>query len=204
VRGGAVRPEPDTPAAELVDVSRWQGPLIDWQRVAAAGIVGAYLKIGQGLAGIDESFLANWIASRAAGLLRGAYFFLAHDEDAAAQARHCLALLSQVAPGELRLCLDVETAWHGGPVGEAARAFVAEVAPALGYEPLVYTYAAFLPALPPGLGPLWCARYSSTPPTVPAPWKLVAWQFSGNARVDGIAGPVDRTHALDLDALRVP
>ena len=199
-------PETDAPTiAEGCDVSRYQGRAIDWQAVAAAGVVWGYDKIGQGLAYNDDTFLLNWIGMRSAGIQRGAYFFLAHDEDPRAQARHCLALLDAVEPGELRLALDVETAWTGGPVGEVAHAFVDGVAPVLGYVPALYTYASFLPALSLlSACPLWCARYSSTPPLVPQPWVLAAWQFTGKGRVSGIAGDVDRSRALSLDLLRVP
>src|SRR5687767_14111397 len=58
-----------------VDVSKYQGD-IDWDRVRAAGMRFAYLKVSEGGDVVDPRFYENWENAARAGLPRGAYHFI--------------------------------------------------------------------------------------------------------------------------------
>jgi len=185
---------------EIIDVSRYQdarGP-IDWQRVAAAGIRGVYVKATEGATYVNPSLADDFNGAAAAGLLVGVYHYLTH-ANAAEQAAHLVTTLAALDPtvAALPWALDVETG-HDEIAGIACD-MLAAAEPSLG-EAAVYTYEHFQAALRsrPELGArrLWLAAYRASEPVPGGPWAGQAWwgwQYSGKGRVDGVVGDVDRS-----------
>src|SRR5262249_54505220 len=64
----------DGPTVPGIDVSIYQGT-IDWQKVHAAGIEFAFIRVSDGLDTLDSKYDVNWAGARAAGVLRGTYQF---------------------------------------------------------------------------------------------------------------------------------
>lgn len=194
---------PGGPAlVELLDVSRYQdlrGP-IDWQRVAASGIAGVYVKATEGTTYVNQSLVADVGGARAAGLEVGAYLFL-RGLGGAGQGQHFLATIAGL---DLTLppALDVEVG-HS-EIADIACNCLDVVEPVAG-EAVVYTYEAFQGALQrrPALGSrrLWLAAYHAREPVPAGPWKgqaWWAWQHTGNGTCPGVVGPVDRSRARGL------
>lgn len=66
-------------AVQGIDVSKYQGK-IDFGAVKAADKSFVFVKATEGDTGVDPSFASNIAASRAAGLMTGAYhFYISHD-----------------------------------------------------------------------------------------------------------------------------
>lgn len=91
----------------IIDVSVYQGT-IDWKAVAASGVVGAYIRVAEGVTA-DPSYERNRAAASAAGLLVGGYQFC--------RARHPGSELARVFLGNVDMTslppvLDVETVDH--------------------------------------------------------------------------------------------
>lgn len=178
------------------DVSHHQGA-VSWSKVAAAGADFAWCKATEGASFRDPRFAANWAGIHAAGLVGGAYHFLRAESSGAAQARHFLEVV-----GELRgrlAALDVETSGaRTNPSLTQVRDFARTFAQMTGGHPLVVYTAGWwwrgIARNPPGaqLGPLWHARYNTTPGPLYGGWSgWTFWQHTDRGRVPGISGPCD-------------
>jgi lysozyme len=95
---------PDT-RARGIDVSHYQGK-IDWHQVADRAINFAFIKATDGSKFVDPLLQENWVSSREAGILRGAYHFFRANQDPAQQAEHYLSSTPGLA--ELPAVLDFE------------------------------------------------------------------------------------------------
>jgi GH25 family lysozyme M1 (1,4-beta-N-acetylmuramidase) len=176
-----------------VDVSNNQGPSIDWDAVAKAGISFAIFKRSEGLNFVDLCYDRNRSAAKAAGLLTGAYHFARPFNNAVAEAQFFLAHLPILDTGEL-VALDIEAG--GGDLSAWALEWLDTVEKALGFPPLIYSYPAFINAslLAGQLAnyPLWLADYSADGLANIGPWPFVALrQYTSSASVQGIPGNVD-------------
>ncbi len=196
---------PGADTVDGIDVSRWQGA-IDWQAVAADGIVFAFIRVsdgdpaGDGVA--DSRFDENWAAAKAAGIMVGAYQFFRPNQNVDAQADFLVDKLGgQLEPGDLPPVIDVEA--DGGlsdsQVAAAIRQWLERVESQLGVKPIIYT-SAYLWAeytgdsMDFGDYPLWVAHYTdpSGPFWVPDGWSdWRFWQYSSSGSVSGISGNVD-------------
>lgn len=184
-----------------IDVSRWQGA-IDWTRVKASGVKCAILKCGGSDDGqyTDKSFEANYRDATANGILVGVYYFVGKNfftyDDAVAQAKHCLKILSG-RHLDLPVYVDIEAPPSGrkAELTDAALAFMYTIGQG-GYKYGVYgsdisgfkdrmNYDTFL--LNPAIS-LWVARYGSQPKYA-TQWDI--WQSSSSGNVPGIVGRVD-------------
>ena len=78
---------------KLVDISKHNG-VIDWRKVAAAGIDGAIIRAGYGKSAgqIDPKFIVNYSDARAADLKVGVYWYsyAVSAAEARAEASACL------------------------------------------------------------------------------------------------------------------
>jgi lysozyme len=192
------RPSPERFRVLGIDVSHHQGA-IDWRAVAAGGVAFAYIKSSEGGDFVDTRFEENWAASAEAGVPRGAYHFFTFCTPGAAQAENFL----RVAPpttDALAPVADVEFVGnckgHGdlGRVREELRVFLARVEEAWGRAPILYLTSDSLERV---IGDdltgyrIWIRSVFTEPPLDSyRGWLL--WQFSDNARIAGIEGPVDR------------
>jgi lysozyme len=187
-------PEATGAQAQGIDVSKDQGT-VDWESVAQAGYVFAFLKATDGETYVDPEFALNSTAAAAAGLLYGAYhFFRAEDSP---QAQVDLFWKTAGNGGGLPLVVDVEVNMgvSAATLVSNLTQFLAALEEASGRLPMIYTDRSFWD----GLGttafggyPLWVAEYGVAQPTLPNGWTgWTFWQHSQSGSVPGIAGAVD-------------
>lgn len=174
-----------------------------------------YLKCCQGVDFVDKTFTGLRERAIAAGLKVGAYDFLEplHATPEAA-AEFFLKHLPVLKGGrDLRPCLDVEYGTATAEVGEWVTDVAAAIREATGLQPLIYGSGYFLEAckFKSPIGPLWLAAYGRNdgkeyPVTmVPAPWSsYAAHQYTSEAKVLGITGPVDLSHVFTPSAIDIP
>lgn len=188
-----------------VDVSEHQGD-IDWEKVKAAGIDFAIVRIGYrtyggGVITIDENYRKNLEGAAAAGIKTGAYFFSqATSTDEAIEEADIV--IDAVAG--LDLTYPVVYDWELIS-GDSARtdavsvdtladccvAFCERVRSA-GYKPMIYQNKSTimkkldLPRVKDY--DMWLAEYGNEPTYY---YKYTIWQYTDKGRVPGISGDVD-------------
>ncbi len=180
-----------------IDVSYYQGD-IDWNAVAADGVVFAYVRVSHALQFDDPKFQQNLAGARAAGIHTGVYQFFEPGQDPVAQADKLLALTGPLQPGDMPPMLDVESQ---EPVAKAAyadaiRAWLDHIEAATGVVPFIYTGYYYWND---NVGtdefadhPLWIANYNAGCPLIPDYWSTwAAHQYCDCGNVAGIAGAVD-------------
>lgn len=203
-------------AVQGVDVSSSDGT-IDWARAKQAGITFAYVKATEGVQRDTNSskraayFQANWIATNASGLLRGAYHFFRDNLDAQSQADAFVQAIHSAGglnDNDLPPMLDVESNDGAEKPTRILRVHrcLARIQEELGVRPLLYTYRSFWDEFLDdsfGAYSLWIAAYGTdkpiapTVPTRPAPSlpagfaDFVFWQYAEFGSVDGMNGGVD-------------
>jgi lysozyme len=212
-----------------VDVSHHNGQL-EWPKIAGAGVKFVYIKAGQGTNFRDPRFSVNWRAAAGAGLVRGAYHFLAAGQDGAQQARSYLALVAKAggfAAGDLAPVLDIEwdfvkvgtvkvDLWSNVPadqIAKAAKDWLETVHAATGRRPLIYTSASWWNERMAGTMllkdyPHWIADYRQSSINAGAPKSVkqhvyLAWQFTDVGSIDGagVKFDVNRVKGKDLGVL---
>lgn len=185
-----------------IDISNHNGPA-DFSVIRQAGYSFAILKAGEGGNFVDRYFAPHWPRARAAGLVRGAYYYAHPNRSAGVQADHFASIISAaggLADGDLPPALDFEET--KGVTDKAALAawahgFLDRLETRTGRVPMLYTYPDFWRNAvgdPAGFDryPLWYASYSVKEPRPPRSWQAHAiWQHSANGRVPGVGAPVD-------------
>lgn len=182
----------------LTDVSRWQ-LVIDFVKMAAAGIKGTILKCGQGL-GLDPFFVENWRKAKAAGLKRGSYWYYDSRVHPLQQAKLWAEALAGDL-GELVHFADYEETYMGSYRGiEQFKIFLAEFqrltklpSDRIGVYTGYYYWIAN-GSVDPWWSQfwLWIAWYGPAENVlIPRPWtmaKVWAWQYtaSGNGPLFGV------------------
>ena len=174
-----------------------------------AGGVGCGIKLTQGSAFVDDCHTALRAAAQAHGLWTLFYHF-ADGDSPKVEAEHFLANLPHFNVHDRRFYLDFEKT---NLPANWAREFNHVVVNATGVIPGFYSYSALIANLhltvPIGDG-LWLANYNRDngkeyPASPPPGWaKIVAHQFTSNARVAGIPFPCDMSHVLLPNALLIP
>jgi lysozyme len=211
-RMGAIQlnhPDPVRYPVLGIDVSHHQGE-IDWPTVASAGVSFSYIKSTEGRDFVDPLFETNWNASREAGVPRGAYHFFTFCSPGSAQAEHFLRV---VPPSEDALTPVADVEFAGNCTGYSdllevrreLRSFLETVERAWGRKPILYLTPDSLERV---LGtdladyPVWIRSVFFEPsPRSYRGWLL--WQFSGNDRIPGVEGPIDRNALRPGHSLRV-
>ena len=183
-----------------IDVSKWQGPNIDWGEVAQSGIKYAFIRASYGRRP-DPCFLRNVKHATDAGIHTGAYHYL-HAAKPVQQAEFFYdqicstpARSAGTRPLPLLNVLDVE---GKGKTPEIIKAFLVKYEALTAEKPLIYTAAYIWNNLPGDTSwatdyDLWVANYTPGPrPYLPKPWRTwVFWQHTSTHQVPGIRGPVD-------------
>lgn len=195
-----------------IDVSKWQGPNIDWPAVAASGIKYAFIRASCGMVQ-DPQYLPNLLGATAAGLHTGAYHYL-HAKNPVEQAAFFYDTLTAAGdlwePSRIRGCPDPDThlplpllnvldVEGKGKTAAGVKAFLDEFERLTGgQKPLIYTAAYIWNNLPGDTSwaadyGLWVANYTpQDQPYLPKPWKdWVFWQHTSSFDVPGIRSPVD-------------
>jgi lysozyme len=205
---GALRSEASA-RLDVIDVSGYQ-PVIDWQEVAASGVVGAYVKASEGRTHTASLCYEHTAGARAAGLRVGHYHF------ARLQGRSGLEPETQAAkfhaasggwfPGDLPPVLDLE--WAGTRLGPGlhvapdflvdwTRRFLDSAELAFGVRPIIYTGPSFWAEVAGNSDALagetlWVVDYRkasalANKPKLPKPWATWAlWQYTGSGRTPGV------------------
>lgn len=186
-------------------VARWR-KTIDGVKYAVDGVI---LKASEGATFVDGVYREWARAARRAGLRVGAYHYARPEGgDARREARHFVACMGALKPGDYRPWLDLEE--NDGGLSRSqlvawSREFNQECFKLSGHLPGIYASKSWLdsmrPTEPIGAA-LWLAWWSSNgmpfQPKPPAPWKRVQLhQFTSEATVrsplhpDGVPGRVD-------------
>lgn len=198
--------------AEIMDVSRWQGN-IDWDNVKASGKVdGVMLKTvstnrklsnrKDGLY-IDPTFERNYSECKRLGIPVGVYYYTYATDKQMADAE--LALLKTALIGktfELPVSVDVED----NKIKKVSTQELTDLAAyALGtierwgFYALLYVglYFAQTELYMGGAAlrkyDVWLAAYRNAKPT--PGWSFGMWQYTSTAKVPGVSGNVDMSHA---------
>ncbi len=190
----------DGPTVFGIDVSKWQGD-IDWDRVAAAGVRYAFIRVSDGLRHVDQKFERNWAEARRVGILRGVYQYFRPNQDPTDQASFVVdSLRDNGGVGELPPVIDVEADEDRDPadIEAAVGEWIEHVQDELTVAPMIYSGFYFWRDHVGGVDtfshlPLWHPQYTAAPcPRIADAWDDWAfWQYTSSGRVDGIAGNVD-------------
>ncbi len=186
------------------DYSAFQSPVTPGM---LAGLSFAYTRVSDWgpdgtTMGTDPTFAQNWAAIKAAGLHRGAYWYLLPNVDPVAQAEYFVAAVQAagLAAGDMLVCDSEILATN---VNEVTYAFCAETAALAGPDCPVLVYSnnnvgQHLTSCT-GWG-LWFAWPSATaPPTsMISPWKN--WMFWQYGVVDGVDADVFNGTPTQLNA----
>jgi MYXO-CTERM domain-containing protein len=193
---------PVGPQVPGIDVSYYQ-PTIDWNAVAADGIIFAFIRVSDGDPATggtyDTSFQSHWAGAQAAGILRGVYQYFRPSDDPIAQADLLISEIGgAMTPGDLPPVLDAE-ADDGRTPAQVAAAYTEwlnRIETVLGVTPIIYTGKYFwqdnVGSTAFSSYPLWHAAYPGTwtpssCPNIADQWSEWAfWQYSSSGHVDGI------------------
>ena len=188
---------PDGETQEGINVSYYQGT-IDWNAVAADGVVFAIARVNHGDF-MDPEFGTNWQSIKDAGMLRGAYQYFDPGGNPEEQAQIFIDEVGVLGPGDLPGVIDVESTDGLSPREIAANVatWVEMVTEATGRVPMIYTGSYFwndnVQTDEFADNPLWVAHYTNSCPNVPDAWSAwTMWQYTATGSVAGIAGNVDR------------
>lgn len=189
-----------------IDVSRYQGD-IDWNKVAAAGVEYAFIRVGvrgygeEGRILLDEKFEENVVGANAAGVKVGVYFFSQAVTEAEALEEANL-VLEAVSGHDVSypIVYDVEkTGAKDGRMNQLtveertkmARIFVDRIKEA-GYTPMIYSNMEMWSVLIDMASfedvEKWFAYYDTD---LYFPYEYAIWQYSDKGRIDGINAEVD-------------
>lgn len=189
----------------IIDVSIHNGS-INWAKVKAAGVTGAIIRCGYGrdLKRQDDArFTANIEGAIAQGLRVGVYIYSYAKtiESAKSEAAHVLRLIE---PYKTKISLPIyyDLEEPGTERGAKERAIVfGDIVEKAGYWVGVYASLSWFTTHLSGLDRFtkWVAAWgknTGTPGTKPA-IACDLWQYTSNARVNGINGRVDASELLN-------
>jgi len=185
-----------------IDVSNHQRN-INWKTVIANGVSFVYIKATEGTSYKNPQFSSQYTAATNAGLIRGAYHFARPDvSSGAVQADYFVSNGGGWSGDGITLpgALDIEY----NPYGEACyglsaasmvswiRDFSNTYHSRVGRYPVIYTTTDWWKTCTGNnaefgsTNPLWIARYSSSPGTLPAGWSSYTfWQHADSGPSPG-------------------
>ena len=184
---------------KIIDVSKWQGNSIDWEKVKAAGIEGAMLRAGYGKLASqkDPTFERNYAECKRLGIPVGTYWYSYAANTAEAQQEAQVFL--QVISGkqfELPVAYDIEyepciLSQTNAQRTRLVKTFLGQVEQA-GYYGMLYASTDFiankLDYKELARYDVWAAQYG---PKCTCPMPYGIWQHSSTGKVDGVPGNVD-------------
>ncbi|WP_109832101.1 glycoside hydrolase family 25 protein [Reichenbachiella versicolor] len=192
-----------------IDISYYQGSIMEKLPAHSDSIQFAICKATQGTQYVDPMFKTNWREIQQKGLLRGAYHFYDCSQDPKAQAQHFYTVIKDIKPYDIAPILDIE---QGGLVkGQTAlelqkqiKNFLEELEKLSGRKPIIYSDYAFIQEYITDAKfskyDLWLAEYSGhQAPLIPNVWKqkgYLIWQRSDNYHAFSTQ--------IDLDISAVP
>lgn len=196
-----------------IDVSRWQGPIINWAKVKSLGNQFAFIKSSDGSA-YKKAFIEierkQAQEAKAVGLKIGYYHFSHPDKfigverDAKSEATYFLNTIKTFPNFNFPLVLDLEDEklQLNQVETELWVKIFKDVINQAGYEMVLYSYAGYLNRVLPkthqlGGIPLWLANYPKVfdlnqLPNLAKGWdNWVMWQYSEKGVINGITGKTD-------------
>ena len=181
---------------KVIDVSKHNGPYIDWNKVKASGVDGVIIRAGYGrhISQKDKYFEQNYKGAAAAGLHVGSYWYSYADNPADAKVEASVFL--EAIKGkkfDLPVYFDIEEPKHAKmnkTVCTAMCEAFCSMMEGAGYFCGVYSYDAFFTNNLHDVITLkysqWVSRIGGKPKN-----KNDMWQFSWTGQVGGIDGKVD-------------
>ncbi len=203
----------------IMDVSRWQ-KRIDWDKVKASGLVSGVMLRALGNSAkdapskpyIDPYFARNYAECKRLGIPCGVYYYCKAVNVAEADAE--LALLRKVLTGktvQLPVAVDIEDSYVQAPLDKQTLTDIAAHALAaieqMGFYAMLYTGLYFgrdnlyMTGAALKKYDVWLARYpkdktKTKPEDKPkTDYAFGMWQYTSSARVPGVSGDVDLSHA---------
>ncbi|MCH5281218.1 MAG: hypothetical protein J1E61_07070 [Lachnospiraceae bacterium] len=189
-----------------IDVSKFQGN-INWEKVADQGIRFAFIRVGNrgygasGSLNTDPYYLQNIEGAKKAGIDVGVYFYsqAISEEEAIEEAEYVLTLLDGISLEypvvyDAEYVIEDEARTDGMSAEQATKntlAFCKRIEEA-GYEAVIYAtmkwevYSLEMDRIT--QYDIWYADYEPLPQT---PYDFTYWQYTNEAKIDGVQGPVD-------------
>ncbi len=179
------------------DVSQYQGD-INWKLADSIdnrfALDFVFIRATAGKDAVDEKFYHNWILSGKTKLLRGAYHYYRPNENSVEQAQNFIATV-KLRKGDLPPVLDIEQIPEEQSMDslkQGLKRWLRIVEKHYGTKPIIYTGESFYnDFLREDFGryDFWIANYNFFIESIDDEWLM--WQFSENATIPGIDGPVD-------------
>lgn len=194
-KAAAKAPVVITESYDGIDVSSHQKE-IDWSRVAAdANVRFVYIKATEGATYVSPHYETNAAQARERGIKVGSYHFLR----TTATLKEQFDNFTRVAKPELQDLLPVidfenRGNWSDKQISDSLEAFAQMLSGYYGCQPMIYTSSNFYNKyLAKSFKEyrLWVARYHPDEPTLSGQAQYVLWQFTDNAKLDGITTAVD-------------
>lgn len=184
---------------KIIDVSKWQGNSIDWDKVEAAGVEGVMLRAGYGryASQKDPTFERNYSECKRVGLAVGAYWY-SYATTATQAAQEASVFLDVLAGKQFELPVAYDIEYEPGILAltnaqrtQLVKTFLSMVEQA-GYYGILYASTDFI-ANKLNYRELtrydvWAAQYG---PKCTCPMPYGMWQYTSTGKVDGISGNVD-------------
>lgn len=175
-----------------VDVSGYDVDT-SWATVKNQGFEFAFIKATEGGTYVNPQFKKDWMETKRAGVIRGAYHFFRPARDAELQAEHFCRTVGLMDGFDLPPVLDWEVSDRMTVGAQISRAlhWLQLVEKETKKIPMIYCSPGYFNSLknPTEFAryPLWVANYGVQCPHVPPPWhEWRVWQNGDNSRVPGI------------------
>lgn len=180
-----------------IDVSEYQGN-INWQKVKwideVYEINFVLIRATAGNDRVDAQFEKNWENAKSKKMIRGAYHYYRPNENSLEQANFFIKRV-KLKKGDLPPVLDIEKLPKNQSLDSlkvGLKRWLLRVENYYGVKPIIYSgdkyFTAFLEKQFSDYT-FWIANYSVFDEKIDKSWQF--WQFTENAKVDGIKGNVD-------------
>ena len=173
-----------------IDISSYQGVIIDFKKVKESGVEIVYIKATEGVTFDSPGFGLQYAQARAAGLKIGFYHYM-RANDPEEEAKHFIKATDGLHV-DCKYVIDIEQmeSQTVAKVSENVRKF-ADYMISQGKEVAIYTgdsfYANNLNSIVKNI-PIWIAHYGVIRPNID---NYVGFQYSSKGSIDGILGNVD-------------
>lgn len=192
-----------------IDVSHHQGK-IDWNLVAQDDIAFVYIKATEGATYTDPCFHDNMKGAIESGLSVGAYHYFRMTSSATEQFKNFKKALEEYKMNLIPM-IDVETS-DNRPIKQlqdSLNVFIRLLKEEYGCPPMIYgTQRSYNTYCSPKYNNyhLYIGRYGPNEPEIKGPGTYSIWQYTENAKVNGIPKPVDMCRfnpKYDLDDVSI-
>ncbi|MBB6217363.1 lysozyme [Anaerosolibacter carboniphilus] len=180
-----------------IDISHHQNE-IDWDKVKDENIKFVFIKATEGKDFKDRLFEENWVKTKEAGLIRGAYHFFTFGSAGSDQATNFIRSVpieDKVLPPVIDLEFDGNSKSVPSPevVKKELRNFIHSIEEHYKQEPILYlTYDSYSQFIKGDFleYPIWI-RDIVKQPSFKNGREWLFWQYSNRGKIDGIEGYVD-------------